>query len=181
MHLTEKQNKEKTNPEDCVKLFMELKELGQTKYHYMCTASSLRKGKTKLALGILCMIHGPEKRWKDVMEEMTNAILQARELRGAGDKPVLRKYDPNNPQYFDEVKKAALYNQLVAASDEPDDQTPDVSGEVVEVRETTQDNNVVDIEFTDKSERGESKHSSAAQEYANASAAIVSSTSAVAN
>jgi hypothetical protein len=29
------------------------------------------------------------------MEEMTNNILAARELRGAGDKPVLRKYDPN--------------------------------------------------------------------------------------
>jgi len=34
-------------------------------------------------------MYGPDRRWKEIMEEMTKDILKARALRGAGDKPVL--------------------------------------------------------------------------------------------
>lgn len=37
----------------------------------------------------------PNKKWKDLMDETEKAIIEARDKRGAGDKPVLKKYDPN--------------------------------------------------------------------------------------
>jgi hypothetical protein len=52
--ITEKQNKEATSPEECIKLYGELKEEGKNRYKYECTAGSKTKGKTKVALGLLC-------------------------------------------------------------------------------------------------------------------------------
>ena len=49
----EHQNKEKTGPEDAIKLYIELKHRGVLKYKYECVGSSLKKGRPKLALGIL--------------------------------------------------------------------------------------------------------------------------------
>ena len=46
-------NKEKTGPEDEIKLYMELKQRGVKIYQYECVSSSLKKGRPKLALGIL--------------------------------------------------------------------------------------------------------------------------------
>jgi len=40
-------------------------------------------------------MYGTDKKWRDIMIEMENHILQDRERRGAGDKPKLQKYDPN--------------------------------------------------------------------------------------
>ena len=37
----------------------------------------------------------PNKKWKDLMNETEKAIIEARDKRGAGDKPVLKKYDPS--------------------------------------------------------------------------------------
>lgn len=91
----EKQNKEKSGAHDAVKLFMELKKYGKVVHEYTCTASSLKKGKTKLALGILELIYGEDKKWKELQSEMHEAIMKARDERGAGDKPFLQKYDPN--------------------------------------------------------------------------------------
>ena len=57
-------------------------------------SSSLKKGKTKLALGILVQMYGKDKKWKELQAEMEAEIIQKREERGAGDKPVLKKNDP---------------------------------------------------------------------------------------
>lgn len=45
-------------------------------------------------------MYGPDTKWKDLSNTMTSDILKAREERGAGEKPVLRKYDPNLSEYF---------------------------------------------------------------------------------
>ena len=90
----QKQNHEHTGPHDAVKCFMQLKELGVKKYEFTCMSSSLKKGKTKLALGILVQMYGKDKKWKELQAEMEAEIIQKREERGAGDKPVLKKNDP---------------------------------------------------------------------------------------
>ena len=46
-------------------------------------------------------MYDPKTKWKDLCENMIQTILKAREERGAGDKPVLRKYDLNSSEYFD--------------------------------------------------------------------------------
>ncbi len=53
LHEHEHLNKEKTGPEDEIKLYMELKQRGVKIYQYECVSSSLKKGRPKLALGIL--------------------------------------------------------------------------------------------------------------------------------
>ena len=40
-------------------------------------------------------MYGPDKKWMQLMNEMENAILVARDKRGACEKPKLTKYDPN--------------------------------------------------------------------------------------
>ena len=40
-------------------------------------------------------MYGPDKKWIELQKEMTDAINEARDKRGAGDKPKLTKYDPN--------------------------------------------------------------------------------------
>lgn len=90
---TERQNKDSKSPQDAVKLYMCLKKHGEIEFEYTCSASSLKKGRIKLALGILRQKYGFEKRWKELVREMTQAILDAREKRGAGEKPFLQKYD----------------------------------------------------------------------------------------
>ena len=40
-------------------------------------------------------MYGPDKKWMELMNEMEKAILDARDKRGAGEKPKLTKYDPN--------------------------------------------------------------------------------------
>lgn len=72
-----------------------MKQNGYIKYEYECTSSSARKGRTKLSLGILCMMFGPDKPWMELGLEMSNAICEARINRGAGDKPLREKYDPD--------------------------------------------------------------------------------------
>lgn len=86
---TERQNKDSKSPQDAVKLYMCLKKHGEIDYEYTCTASSLKKGKIKLALGILRQKYGLDKKWKELVREMTQAVLDAREKRGAGEKPFL--------------------------------------------------------------------------------------------
>jgi hypothetical protein len=100
LRIHQKQNKEKTGPEDAIKAYIELKHMGDVQYSYMCTCSGIQKAKTKLAFGILVQMYGPNTKWKDLCDKMTHDILEAREKRGAGDKPVLRKYDLNNTEYF---------------------------------------------------------------------------------
>jgi hypothetical protein len=46
---------------------MSLKEYGKIKYHYECTSSSAKKGKTKLSLGILCQMYGEDKKWLELV------------------------------------------------------------------------------------------------------------------
>lgn len=72
-----------------------LKRYGQIVHEYECTASSRKKGVTKLSLGIMRQMYGEDKKWKELMSEMANAITEARDKRGAGEKPVMVKYDPN--------------------------------------------------------------------------------------
>ena len=45
---------------------------------------------------------GESKNWKELNADMNNWILEDREKRGAGEKPVIRKYDPNAPLFGDE-------------------------------------------------------------------------------
>lgn len=71
-----------------------LKKHGEIEFEYTCNASSLKKGRIKLALGILRQKYGFDKKWKELVSEMVQAILDAREIRGAGEKPFLQKYDP---------------------------------------------------------------------------------------
>ena len=85
----QKQNHEHTGPHDSVKCFMQLKELGVKKFEYTCMSSSLKKGKTKLALGILIQMYGKDKKWKELQLEMEQEIIKMRNERGAGAKPVL--------------------------------------------------------------------------------------------
>jgi hypothetical protein len=40
-------------------------------------------------------MYGPDKKWMELMREMENDINEARDKRGAGEKPKLTKYDPN--------------------------------------------------------------------------------------
>jgi hypothetical protein len=40
-------------------------------------------------------MYGPQKKWKELMDSASLEVLDAREKRGAGEKPVLRQYDPN--------------------------------------------------------------------------------------
>jgi hypothetical protein len=82
-----------------------MKELGVSKHEYMCTCSSLKKGKSQLALGILQQMYGPDKKWKELCDEMIQMILDAREERGAGEKPVLRKYQPDADEKENYVQK----------------------------------------------------------------------------
>ncbi len=49
---------------------MVLKDFGQVKFEYTCTASGLKKGHTKLSLGILRQMFGQEKVWKELCAEM---------------------------------------------------------------------------------------------------------------
>ena len=91
----EKLNKEQTSPEDAVKLYMQLNQYGKVIHEHTCVASSLKRGKTKLAVGILIKMYGKDKKWRELQAEMTKDIIDSRNSRGAGDKPVLQKYDPN--------------------------------------------------------------------------------------
>ena len=49
---------------------MSLKEYGKILHFYECTASSAKKGKTKLSLGILVQMYGEDKKWKELVHEM---------------------------------------------------------------------------------------------------------------
>ena len=91
---TQKQNKELSDPHDSVKLYMNLKKYGKIQYTYECTASSAKKGKTKLCLGILVQMYGEDKKWVELVHEMEQDIITERSKRGAGDKPVTQKFDP---------------------------------------------------------------------------------------
>ncbi len=72
-----------------------LKHRGVLQHEYSCFGSSLKKGRHKLSLGILIKMYGRDKKWYELQKEMEQKILDARDKRGAGDKPVLQKYDPN--------------------------------------------------------------------------------------
>lgn len=67
---TEKQNKDSKGPEDAVKLYMCLKKHGWIVHQYTCCASSLKKGRNKLSLGILKQMYGPDKKWNELKQEM---------------------------------------------------------------------------------------------------------------
>lgn len=102
LEVHEKENKQSTTPEDTRIIYMQLRKLGKTVYEETCTSSSLKKGKAKLAIGILKQMHGENKKWADVMNEMQIDILKQRETRDAGDKPVKVKYDPNFAGFTEE-------------------------------------------------------------------------------
>ena len=59
-------------------------------------ASSEVKGKWKSALEILRKLYG-DALWSDLVDLLANKVKMDRLERGAGEKPVLRKYDPNLP------------------------------------------------------------------------------------
>lgn len=93
---------------------MSLKHHGETKFIFECFGPSLKKGRHKLAIGILQQMYGKDKKWLDLMKEMEQAIMDARQERGAGDKPVLQKYDPlyrvEGQQQDDDKENASLNN-----------------------------------------------------------------------
>ena len=62
----QRQNKDSKGPEDAVICYMALKECGKVKYEYTCTGSGIKKGHTKLSLGILSQMFGPDKVWKQL-------------------------------------------------------------------------------------------------------------------
>lgn len=82
----QRQNKDSKGPEDAVICYMALKECGKVKNEFTCTASGLKKGHTKLSLGILRQMFGPEKVWKKLCEEIEKRVIDARNERGAGPK-----------------------------------------------------------------------------------------------
>ena len=81
--------------DDTLLLHMELKHKGIVKHKFECYGPSLKTGRHKLAIGILQQMYGKDKKWRDLMIEMEEAIIKARNERGAGPKPVIQKYDPN--------------------------------------------------------------------------------------
>lgn len=85
----EQQNKYKNGPEDALKLHMTLKHQGQDKYSFECTGPSLKKGRHKLAIGILRQMYGDDKKWNELVTGMEQDIIEARDKRGAGPKPVV--------------------------------------------------------------------------------------------
>lgn len=105
---------------------MSLKHHGEVKYSFECFGPSLKKGRHKLAIGILQQMYGKDKKWLDLMKEMEQAIMDARQERGAGEKPVLQKYDRNylveGQQQVDEDKEnSSLNNESKAAIDANDE------------------------------------------------------------
>ena len=48
----------------------------------------------KLSIEIMKQMYGSDRKYKDIMKKMEMDILDAREKRGAGEKPFLQKYDP---------------------------------------------------------------------------------------
>ena len=82
-------------PGESVKLYMCLKKAGKVLFQSNCTAQSYKKAKTVGALKIINDMN-PNMRWKDLMDQTQEAITQARNKRGAGERPVLQKYNPNS-------------------------------------------------------------------------------------
>ena len=80
---------------DVVTAYMQLKKMGEVIHSSTCTGPSVKKCKNKLALMILCQMHGPDKKWKELQNEAQQNVLKCREQRNAGEKPVLRQYDPD--------------------------------------------------------------------------------------
>lgn len=40
-------------------------------------------------------MYGENKKWKELVHEMEQDIIKEREKRGAGEKPVISRFDPN--------------------------------------------------------------------------------------
>lgn len=56
------------------------------------------QGKLEASLAILRLIYkGEDPLWLDLVSTMASKIAEDRIARGAGEKPVLKKYDPNAP------------------------------------------------------------------------------------
>ena len=64
------------------------KKSGKMLYESTCTAQTYKKAKTFGAWKIINEMH-PGMRWKDLMDQTQQGILQARKKRGAGDRPIL--------------------------------------------------------------------------------------------
>jgi hypothetical protein len=64
LEITKKQSFEKTGFEDQLKIYMQMKHLGETKHHYTCTARSMKMGHIKASLGIIAQMFGENKNWK---------------------------------------------------------------------------------------------------------------------
>ena len=71
---------------------MALKDYGVVIHEFTCTSSGLKKGHTKLALGILCKMYGPDKIRSQLCEEIMRQVKESRKERGAGPKPFMQKY-----------------------------------------------------------------------------------------
>ena len=105
---------------------MTLKHQGQDVHSFECTGPSLKKGRHRLAIGLLRKMYGDDKRWHDLMQEMDRDIIEAREKRGAGPKPVVSKYDPN--YLVEGQEKTAVTSEL-----SPFEQVNQVEPETIEI------------------------------------------------
>lgn len=82
------------DPSQTLLLIMELQKNNQTLYKRQVTAASEVEGKIKASLELLRDLYAPQDPiWLELVAEVSQEVKQKRLERGAGEKPVLQKYD----------------------------------------------------------------------------------------
>ena len=63
----------------------------QVKYQFRVAVSNKVQGRVRAALGILIQIFGKNQKWLDLVEKTKQDIEEARQKRGAPERPVFKK------------------------------------------------------------------------------------------
>jgi hypothetical protein len=78
-------------------LQLELSRNNQILYKSAVFSSGETSGRLEASVKVLQQIYPENPRWLDLVEKTAELVREDRIKRGAGEKPVLRKYDPNEP------------------------------------------------------------------------------------
>lgn len=82
----------------------------QREFQAQVPVSNKVQGRVRAALQILISIHGKNKKWLALVEETRQDIEDARQKRGAPDRPVFKKAD----EYLEESRQAILPHMVAA-------------------------------------------------------------------
>ncbi|CDW87020.1 UNKNOWN [Stylonychia lemnae] len=112
-----KQNNKSSNPDCQIKFLITLQDKATMKISFSATETGPNKEtcKNRTALTILRQIFSPNKKWLELVEEISQTVYDDRLKRGVGEKPVLRKYIPETNQLV-ERRERPIHNPLVYGS-----------------------------------------------------------------